>query len=357
MAEEEDKESKTEEPTERRIEKAIERGDVPKSAEMAVLLSLGVSILCLMIGGALGGNGLVSAFASFLSRMHSVPVDGLGLRMLAMQGSVLMLQILALPFVLALIAGVAAGLIAHRPIFTSEPLMPKLNRLSPIAGFKRLFGREALIQFVKSLLKFAIVGAVMLIVLWPERGKLAMLATIAPGEMLEVAARTSLKLLAGVFAVFTVVAIADLLYQRFAWRERLKMSREELKQEYKETEGNPEVKAKLKRLRNEVLRRRMMAAVPKASVVITNPTHFAVALKYERGMNAPVLVAKGVDSLALKIREVAAAHEVPIVENPPLARALHAAIDIDDEIPEDHYRAVAEVIGYVMKLRRQRGVG
>ncbi len=132
------------------------------------------------------------------------------------------------------------------------------------------------------------------------------------------------------------------------------MTREELKQEFKETEGSPEIKAKVRKIRAERLRQRMMAAVPKSSVVITNPTHFAVALKYEAGMNAPVLVAKGLDLVALKIREIATANEIAIVENPPLARALHAQVEIDEEIPEEHYKAVAEVIGYVMRLRRNR---
>ncbi len=164
----------------------------------------------------------------------------------------------------------------------------------------------------------------------------------------------TLKLLAGVLAIFAFVAAADILYQRFTWRQRLKMTREELKQEFKETEGSPEIKAKVRKIRAERLRQRMMAAVPKSSVVITNPTHFAVALKYEAGMNAPVLVAKGLDLVALKIREIATANEIAIVENPPLARALHAQVEIDEEIPEEHYKAVAEVIGYVMRLRRNR---
>ncbi|HRE19606.1 MAG TPA: EscU/YscU/HrcU family type III secretion system export apparatus switch protein, partial [Rhabdaerophilum sp.] len=139
-----------------------------------------------------------------------------------------------------------------------------------------------------------------------------------------------------------------------SWRQRLKMTREELKQEFKETEGSPEIKARIRKVRMEILKRRMMAQVPKASVVLTNPTHYAVALRYEAGMNAPTVLAKGVDSLALRIREIATEHEIPIVENPPLARALHARVEIDEEIPEEHYKAVAEVIGYVMRLRRQR---
>ena len=170
--------------------------------------------------------------------------------------------------------------------------------------------------------------------------------------MMDVSWTLTFKLLTAVLAIFAFVALGDVLYQRFTWLQRMKMTREELKQEYKESEGSPEIKAKIRKLRAEALRKRMMQAVPKASVIVTNPTHYAVALKYEAGMNAPVLVAKGVDSLAMKIREIATDNEVPIVENPPLARALHASVEIDQEIPEEHYKAVAEVIGYVMRLRR-----
>jgi len=144
-------------------------------------------------------------------------------------------------------------------------------------------------------------------------------------------------------------------YQRRSWYERQRMSVQEMKEEFKQSEGNPEIKAKIKQMRRQKASKRMMANVPKASVVITNPTHYAIALQYDRGMEAPVCLAKGVDAVALKIREVAGEHSIPIVENPPLARALHATVEIDEEIPTEHYKAVAEIIGYVMKLRRGAG--
>ena len=155
-----------------------------------------------------------------------------------------------------------------------------------------------------------------------------------------------------VVAMLAVVAIADYLFQYRQWYERQKMSLQEMKEEFKQSEGDPHVKGKLRQLRQARMKKRMMAAVPKASVIITNPTHYSVALSYERGMQAPVCVAKGVDTLALKIREVAKEHDIPIVENVPLARALYATVEIDDEIPVEHYHAVAEVIGYVMGLKR-----
>jgi flagellar biosynthetic protein FlhB len=162
----------------------------------------------------------------------------------------------------------------------------------------------------------------------------------------------AMQMLGTVVAILAVVAAADYLFQYRQWYERQKMSFREMKEEFRQSEGDPAIKNKIRQLRNARARKRMMAAVPKASVVITNPTHFAVALQYERGMTAPVCVAKGADLIARKIREVAEAHDIPIVENPPLARALHGTVEIDQEIPQEHYRAVAEIIGYVMKLRR-----
>jgi flagellar biosynthetic protein FlhB len=162
----------------------------------------------------------------------------------------------------------------------------------------------------------------------------------------------SLELMAAVVAVLAIIAAADYLFQYRQWYERQKMSLREMKDEYKDTEGDPKIKAKIRQLRQNRMKKRMMAAVPESTVVITNPTHFAIALKYERGMNAPLCVAKGKDLIALKMREVATEHGVPVVENPPLARTLHAVVEVDEEIPPEHYKAVAEVIGYVMKLNR-----
>jgi len=172
-----------------------------------------------------------------------------------------------------------------------------------------------------------------------------------PASIMTVTRTLSLSLMGAIVALLAVVAALDYLFQYRQWFERQKMSLQEIKEEYKQSEGDPHIKGRLKQLRYARAKKRMMAAVPTASVIITNPTHYAVALKYERGMPAPICVAKGIDVLALKIREIATANNVPIVENVPLARALHASVEIDDEIPVEHYHAVAEVIGYVMKLK------
>jgi flagellar biosynthetic protein FlhB len=192
----------------------------------------------------------------------------------------------------------------------------------------------------------------MTMILWPERFRLESLVRADPAVLLGLTTGMTVHLMGAVVAMLALVAIADYLFQYRQWHERLKMSLQEMKEEFKQSEGDPHIKGKIRQLRQQRMKKRMMAAVPKASVVITNPTHYSVALSYERGMSAPVCVAKGVDLIALKIREIAGAHDVPIVENVALARALYATVDIDDEIPVEHYHAVAEIIGYVMGLRR-----
>jgi flagellar biosynthetic protein FlhB len=192
----------------------------------------------------------------------------------------------------------------------------------------------------------------MMAVLWPERDRLEAMVAFDPATILGATTSLTLQLMGAVVAMLAVVAIADYFFQYRQWYERQKMSLQEMKEEFKQSEGDPHIKGRIRQLRHARMKKRMMAAVPKASVIITNPTHYAVALSYERGMPAPVCVAKGIDSIALKIREIARKHDIPIVENVPLARALHATVEIDDEIPVEHYHAVAEIIGYVMGLKR-----
>ncbi len=189
-------------------------------------------------------------------------------------------------------------------------------------------------------------------ILWPERHRLESMVRFDPAAIMGMTTSLTLHLLGAVVAMLAAVAIADYFFQYRQWFERQKMSLQEMKEEFKQSEGDPQIKGKIRQLRQQRMRKRMMAAVPKASVIITNPTHYAVALSYERGMPAPICVAKGVDSIALKIRQIAGKHDIPIVENVALARALHATVEIDDEIPVEHYQAVAEIIGYVMGLKR-----
>jgi flagellar biosynthetic protein FlhB len=258
----------------------------------------------------------------------------------------------ALPFLLLALAALGGNLIQHRFVWTFDAITPKLSKISPAAGFKRLFSKQALANFIKGLIKLVIVGVVLTVIMLPERERLEGLLRTDPAMIMPFVQSMSLKIMGAVVAILALIAAADYFFQYRQWFERQKMSFQELKEEFKQSEGDPAIRGKIRQLRQDRMRKRMMAAVPKASVIITNPTHYAIALQYERGMDAPICLAKGVDAVALKIREVATEHLIPIVENPPLARALHATVEIDEAIPPEHYKAVAEVIGYVMRLRR-----
>lgn len=354
MAEGHEGEDRTEDPTQRKLDEAAKRGDVPKSAELTIFLSLAALALALMLLPSMGTGRLVALdLRAQLANAHLVPSGGRAMLAAGERGLWAGLQALAVPLGLVLAAVLAGGLVQHRPVWTAEPLVPKLSRLSPTAGLKRILGLQALVQFGKNLLKIVVVGTLAGVVLWAERDRLESMVGLGPGDLAAVTLALALKVIGAILALHLLITIVDVVWQRFSWMKRQRMTKEELKRELKEQDGNPEIKAKLRQIRAQRLRGRMMAQVPKATVVVANPTHFAVALRYEPGMAAPVCVAKGVDELALRIRAVAEEHRVPVVENPPLARALHATVEIDAEIPVEHYRAVAEVIGFVLRLRRR----
>ena len=297
------------------------------------------------------GDGAAASLGQTLTRFLAAPeriaVDGLSLRAMAGGLGLAIGAALALPLFFLMLAAVAGNLVQHPPLLTGEPLTPKLSKISPLSGFKRIFSVEGLVNFGKGLLKIGIVGVVIWSVAWPERTRLTTLAEADVATLLPLLKTLSLRVLVASVAVFAVIAIADYLFQRHRWRERQRMTL----QEHKQQEGDPHVKARIRAIRQSRSRKRMMAAVPGATVVIANPTHYAVALKYEPGMNAPMCVAKGVDAIALRIRTIAEEAGVTVIENPPLARSLHAALEVDREIPPDHYKAVAEVIGFVMRRK------
>ena len=351
MAEQQDDNEKTEDPTQRRLEQALERGDVAKSQEVNTWFIIAASTLIIMGFSGSMGLDLTATMRGLIANSYRFPADGASLTRFFEKISVEVLAALAIPLLLLVLAAIAGNMIQHPLVWSYESLTPKLSKISPLAGIKRLFSKQALMNFVKGLIKLAVIGTVFSMLLWPERGRMEGMVTFDAMSILLVTQSLSLKILGAVVAIMAVVAAADYLLQYHEWHKRQKMSLRELKDEFKDTEGDPHIKSRLRQLRIEKSRKRMMAAVPNATVVITNPTHFAVALQYERGMNAPICVAKGVDALALRIREVAGKHGVPVIENPPLARVLHATVDIDQEVPAEHYKAVAEVIGYVMKLK------
>jgi flagellar biosynthetic protein FlhB len=349
-----DKDQKTHDPTQKKLDDALKKGDVVKSQDLVSWFLLFAATLMIATLSSGSASQLANPLKSLIANADLVSVDQAGL--MSLLASLLLATIAAvgLPFFGLFLVGVAGNAIQHRLVLSGEGLKPKFSKISPMAGFKRIFGKDAFVNFLKGLAKITVVGTVMFAVLWPKRAVIDSLVRMDVEMLLPHSLDILMSVLIAVVAIMAVVAIGDYVYQYQRWYQRQRMSLQELKEEFKQSDGNPEIKGKIKQLRRERARKRMMANVPKATVVITNPTHFAVALKYEPGMSAPVCVAKGADLIALKIRELAASNNVPVVENVVLARALHATIEVDQPIPEEHYKAVAEVIGYVMRLKGGR---
>lgn len=350
MAETEDTE-KTEDASFQKLEKAHREGDVAKSMEVTSWFMLATITLVLVVFADSTASKLATLLSGFLERAHEYPMDGRSLLELiyALGGG--LAAALFMPLGFFMMAGIAGNILQHKPVFSAERMKPKFSKISLLAGAKRLFSTASLVNFAKGVFKLTIVTVAIVVVLWPERGRLFQAVTLDPSVILVLVRKMSVVLLGTVTVVMALVALADFIFERQRWLKKQKMSIKEVRDEHKNMEGDPAVRAKLRQIRVERGRKRMMANVPNATVVVTNPTHYAVALKYETGMMAPVCVAKGVDALALKIRSIARESDVPIIENPPLARALHGTVEIDDPIPPEHFRAVAEVIGYVLNLK------
>jgi len=348
----EDSDDKTEDPTQKRLDDAHARGDVAKSQEVNTWFAIAGGTLVLSTFSNSMGGGILTPMRNLVANSGMIHTDGAALLSLGQTLGIAVLGAVGVPLLMLAIAAVAGNMIQHRLVWSAEQLKPKFSKVSPGAGLQRIFGKQAAANFAKGVFKLIALGAVMVMVLWPERHRMESFLRFDPDAILGVTTSLVLHLMAAVAAMLAAVAIADYFFQYRQWYERQKMSLQEIKDEFKQSEGDPHIKGRIRQLRQQRMRKRMMAAVPKASVIITNPTHYSVALSYDRGMPAPVCVAKGVDNIAFKIREIAREHDIPIVENVALARALYATVDVDDEIPVEHYHAVAEIIGYVMGLKR-----
>jgi flagellar biosynthetic protein FlhB len=351
----EDQEQKTEDPTAKRLQEAREKGNIPYSREVGHFLIL--CVLALTIG-AFAPSILTNTkmlLLPFLADADSIPTDMKGLSNVL--GSLLIhsMAIVALPLLCAIAAGIASRYLQTEFLISSEPLMPKLERISPLSGFKRIFSLQSVVEFIKTLLKFIIVAGVGYIAVAPDLAHLRQLPDSTILAMLLYLGKIAMHLMIGTLIAIFFIAMMDVAYQRFQYVKNLRMSKQEIKDEYKQSEGDPKIKQKLRQLRMERAKNRMMSEVPKSDVVITNPTHYAVALTYDnKAMAAPKIVAMGQDLIALKIREIAEENDVPVVENPPLARALFASGKLDQEIPTAHYEAVAKVISYVYQLKGKK---
>ena len=356
MADAPDPESKTEEATPRKLADARKKGDVAKSPDVASALSLmGAAAVILMSGGWFA-TSIAEQLVPFIAQPHTMMggLDaGAGVE-IGTRAIWAMAPFLGAVMLATILGGAGGNLAQSGLIFTGEKLKPDWSKVNPLKGFKRIFGPDGLVQFVKTFLKLLAVGVICWLVLKPHVRELEALAAMSPAMILPFTRDLAVALLVATLVFMGFTAGADYLWQRFRFAERMKMTKEETKEDYKQSEGDPHVKAKLKQIRAQRSRQRMMQNVPKATVIVTNPTHYSVALRYDTGDAAPVCVAKGVDALALRIREVAREHAVPIVENVPLARALYAAVDVDETIPREHFEAAAKIIGFVMQKRKGR---
>ncbi len=354
MSDEPDESEKTEEPSQKKLDDAKKKGNIPKSQEVTSWFMLLAATLFIMIFAGDMSASLTGLLSSFMGDLQDIPMDGVSLLAFLQELIIAVAAIVALPFLFFWFAGIAGNIAQFPPILTTETIKPKFSKISPLAGVKRMFSAIALVNFVKSLIKLVAISLILAAILIPKRDLLDGTIQLDPAELPALLRTLSLEVLGGVLALLTVIAGADYAFQRHTWHKKLRMTLKEVKDEYKMQEGDPHIKGKIAQIRREKSQQRMMQNVPDATVILTNPTHFAVALKYEEGMPAPVCVAKGQDKIALKIREIGKENNVTIVENKPLARALYASAEIDDEIPVEHFKAVAEVIGYVMRLRGKK---
>ncbi|MCR6496393.1 flagellar biosynthesis protein FlhB [Thermomonas sp. S9] len=353
MSEAADREDRTEAPTSKRLDDARKRGDVPRSRELANVAVLGASVVVLLVMGP----GVARASLGWMRGALAFDPSLVGHQDRLLTHAATLLGGLVLPTLPLVAVALAACFISPAIMsglrFSGQALQPNFGRLNPAAGLARMYNREGQVELLRSLLRILLVGAVGY---WVVHRALVAMPSLQQ-ESIEQAVADGLGFmlhaLAAMVGSMALLAAIDVPYQRWSWREKLKMTKQEVRDEFKENEGNPQVKSKIRQLAQRLAQQRMMEAVPKADVVVVNPTHYAVALKYEPGkMRAPKVVATGVDEIALKIREIARAHRVAQVEAPPLARALYRHARLDQEIPAALYAAVAQVLSYVFQLRR-----
>ncbi|MEM9469234.1 MAG: flagellar biosynthesis protein FlhB [Pseudomonadota bacterium] len=354
--EEEDESSKTEEPTPKKLEESRKKGQVALSREVNNWVMLFAGTIVVLAIGPSAMNSMTSHMKTYFEKAHLLPTIPGGSGFVLGESFIEIMTILALPLIILMMAAFVGPFLQIGPLFAPEVIKPDISKVSVFKGFKRLFSMRSVMEFVKGILKIGIIGVIGVILLYPFYGSIDHMIGLPLPAMMDEIQGLVLRLMSGILLVLMVVAVADLVYQRYEHYKKMRMTKQELKDEFKQTEGDPHVRAKLRQLRQEKARSRMMQSVPEADVVITNPTHFSIALKYDpEEMDAPIVVAKGIDDLAMRIREVAKENNIPLVENKPLARVLFDKVDIDAVIPEEYYKAVAEIISYVFQLKGKLG--
>lgn len=344
--------SKTEDPSQKRLDDAFKKGQVVTSREVNsffLLLSLTAIIIWLSPGIM---HDLMLRLARYVTMPDDIDVDkaSFGNEMGSLMSDVM--GIMLLPSVVVIASIFAANIVQNRFVFSADPIAPKLSKISPLKGLKKLFSRKSLVEFLKGIFKITVVGAVAIMSIMPYKNHLTILPDEDIYELLAFISTITGHMMIGICIIMFLIALFDFTYQKFEFNRNLRMTKQELKDEYKQQEGDPLVKQKLRQIRRERAQKRMMENVPKADVIITNPSHYAVALQYDQlTMGAPHVVAKGADKVAFRIKEIAAQHKIMVMRNPPLARLLYDNAEVDEEIPYEYFKAVAEVIGYVYKLK------
>ncbi|TAE81240.1 MAG: flagellar biosynthesis protein FlhB [Alphaproteobacteria bacterium] len=350
-----DDSQKTEEPSQKRLDDAREKGQIIFSREVNNMMILGS--LCAIIMGVFPYimPQFMIKFTPFIARPEDF-TQGNGGTWLAIRHILYEMGLLLLiPLALTTIAALAAGFMQTRFNVSSERITPKFEKISPLKGLKRMFSLRSVIELIKGIVKITVVGWVAYASVEAHLPRIAALASYDMNAMMDLLYRMSIRISVAIALVTIVIALLDYFYQRFEYLKNLRMTKQEVKDEYRQQEGDPHVKSKLRQIRMERVRKNMLANVPKADVIITNPTHYAIALRYDPStMSAPVVVAKGVDKVAARIRKIADEHKILLYRNPPLARALYDHAEIDKEIPMEHYQAVAKIIGYVFRLKGKK---
>lgn len=352
MSEDNDDSSKTEEPSHKKLEEARKKGQLVQSREINhFFMMLALTFFIIMLAPMVGKN-LLALLAPYITQPDQMEISGASLSGMLKSLGFGFLLVLALPLLASWAAAIAPSVVQNKWVVSAENMKPKWSKISPLSGAKRLFGMKALVEFGKNLLKITVIAIICCMIILPYRHQLHTVLGLPKADMLGYTQQIAGKVMIGACVVLFLLSIADYMWQRFTFMKSMRMTKQEVKDEYKQQEGDPHVKGKLKAIRREKAKQRMMANVPKADVIITNPTHYAVALQYDPAlMPAPKVLAKGADDVAARIREMASNNKIPIVRNPPLARALYDTTDIDDTIPAEHFAAVAKVIGYVYKLK------
>ena len=354
MADEQDDASKTEEPTAKKLSDARAKGDVPKSADISQLASLSGAFGVVVIAGGWLTKGMVNDLTPFLAHAGTMDVEG-GIRAIAKMAVMAALPAIMLVMVVSALMGVIGNVAQTGFLLSADKIKPDLQKLDLIKGLGRIFGPDGFVQFAKSAVKFLVTGLIAYMVVKPNAAEIPNLVGMDIAAIIPMSLKLCMKMFWMVLIFLIATAGFDWFWQRMRFNKRMRMSVQDVKDEMKQSEGDPHVKGKQKQIRMQRSRQRMMANVPKATVVVMNPTHYAVALKYEQGETAaPICVAKGVDDLALKIRAVAEENGVYVLEDPPLARALYATMDVDEQIPAEHFEAVAKVIGFVLSNKQAK---